>query len=210
MRECPEWFQRELARIGGRNPYGDPIFKLVWSPTERRTVGGRFHDGYVGYREMRGVPGAPCWCLMVWEPREVQGSYERWLYDYRDPETGLLDCGRYPIHGRYRALQRFIHNEIVHGQMTTFRMEPCGLMLDLMLPMLMRWRRLSDQAKVAALQQEEQLEKDRFLAKAKDARAGCRISRGSQLVQKRAEIIESGFRQAMAMAAHTGLGMRVE
>ena len=32
MRTCPEWFQKELTRIGGKNPYGEPMFKLVWSP----------------------------------------------------------------------------------------------------------------------------------------------------------------------------------
>ena len=198
VRECPLWFQDALTRVGGTNPYGEPIFRLDWDK---------------------------CWVLMVWEPREVQGSYEMWKRDYADL------CGPYPSSGRYRILQKFIHREIVSQhiveqyidprsfeireeviskpEVRTYRMEPCGLMLDLMVPMLMAWRKLSGAAKIEALRQEERLKKLEFLAKVKDARDGQRISRGSQLVQKRAEIIEKGFRQAMAIAAQTGLGMRL-
>lgn len=230
MREAPGWFQSELTRIGGVNPYGEPIFKLVWSTDERRIVGGRFPDGFAGYRVKPGVPGAACWALMVWEPRELQGSPARWERDYRDAETGFLDCGGYPGNGAYRCLQRFIHTEIVRqpmerhwmdrdGQLRrevtqkeelrTYRMEPGGFMLDVMVPMLMAWRRLTDEAKVKALQQEEQLKNEEVTKMARDLRASCRISRGSRLVQKRAEEIERGLRQVMAVASRTGLGMRI-
>lgn len=196
MRDCPAWFQDALARVGGTNPYGEPIFRLTWEKI--------------------------CWALYVWEPRELSGSYSRWEYGEKDFP--------YPKYGNYRVLQKFIHREVVSRhiveqyidrdfviqekviskpEVITTRMEPCGLMLDLMLPMLMAWRKLSDSAKIAALRQEERLKKEAFLAKVKDARAGHRISRGSQLVQKRAEIIEKGFRQAMAIASHSGLGMRL-
>ena len=233
MREAPSWFQDELARIGGRNLYGEPIFRLAWSTGERRVIGGRWtKDGFVGYREVPGVPGLPCWALMVYEPRELLGSLDRWERDYRDEETGLLDCGSYSKYGRYRLLQRFIHQEVISQpkevqifdgfkirrqvtgkrEVVTYRMEPCGFILDVMMPMLLRWRRLSDAAKVEALLQEERIRDDEFTKMTKNAIEGTRLSRvmrSSQLVQKRAEIIERGFRQAMAVAAHTGLGMRV-
>jgi hypothetical protein len=203
VRECPAWFQDALTRHGGVNPYGEPVFRLKWEK---------------------------CWVLYVWEPREMQGSYEMWLRDYRH-EDGSIQFP-YPKSGSYRVLQKFIHREVISHhvveqyvdprtfeiretviskpEVVTKRMEPCGLMLDLMLPMLMAWRKLSDSAKIGALRQEERLKKEEFLAKVKDCREGHRIRRGSQLVQKKAEIIEKGFRQAMAMAAQTGLGMRME
>lgn len=231
-RECSPWFQAELTRIGGENQYGQPIFKLVWSEGERMIVGGRWKDGFEGYKSAPAIPGDPCWALLVWEPCEVQGSYEAWMRDYRDEETGLLQCGGYPKYGAYRVLQKFLHREIVQQakehhfmdgphlrreviqtqKMRTFRMEPCGFMLDIMLPMLMAWRRLSNQQKVAALKQQEQERKEAFSAKVKDAREGQKMSRtmrGSQLVQKRAEVIERGMRQAMAAAAQWGLGIGV-
>ena len=226
MRSCPPWFQRELTRIGGTNHYGEPIFKLVWSPEPKRTIGGRFQDGYVGYRRFPEIQSVPCWALMVWEARETQGSPTRWEMDFRDPETGLMDCGGYPKYGRYRCLHKLIHHEITQKPkeqvwfdgpelrretvevpfMKVHRMEPCGFILDVMLPMLMMWRKLSDSAKIAALQQEEKLKQQEILKQAKDIRHGCRISRGSALVAKRAEIIEKGMAQAMKMAAQYGLG----
>ena len=229
MRECPQWFQDALTRIGGTNPYGEPVFRLVWSTSEKMVIGGRWEQtGFEGYKQVHAVTGQPCWALMVWEPREVFGSPDMWELDYSDGQ--YLACGGYPKYGRYRLLRKFFHQEIVTSEehclrlegrklfptirqkqeLATYRMEPCGLMLDLMLPMLMRWRKLSDAAKVAALKQEEQLAKDEFLRKTKDALAGCRVRRGSQLVAKRAEVIEKGFMQAMAVAAQTkGLGMRI-
>lgn len=228
MRVAPLWFQQELTRIGGTNPYGESIFRFVWAPTETIVIGGAWRTGFEGYKEVRAIHGVPCWALMVWEPRQVQGSPEMWEIDYMD-ESGYLQCGGYPKYGRYRLLKRFHHQEIVtksehrlqmYGrrlipvevrkpELAVYRMEPCGLMLDLMLPMLMRWRRLSNAARVAALKQEEQLEKDEFCRKAKDALDGTRIRRGSQLVASRAEVIEKGFTEAMAVAARTGLGMRI-
>ena len=239
MRECPAWFQAELTRIGGVNQYDEPIFKLVWSTTEQMTVGGRWPDGFEGYAKAPLIPGEPCWALMVWEPAEVAGgSFERWEWDFRDEETGLLDIGGYPKYGAYRLLQRFIHREIVQqakehhylewsemlaiwrprvqviqkAEMRTYRMEPNGFMLDVMLPMLMAWKRLTNIQKSAALKQQEQMRKDEYLKAVKDAREGHRMSRvmrGSQLVQKRAEIIERGMRQAMAAASAWGLGIAV-
>ena len=202
MRDCPSWFQDALTRVGGTNQYGEPIFRLTWEKI--------------------------CWALYVWEPRELSGSYERFMHEYHaDGAVGPA----FPKYGKHRLLQKFIHREMVSPhvveqyidyrtfeirervvsklEVVTTRMEPCGLMLDLMLPMLMAWRKLSDSAKIAALRQEERLKNEQFLAKVKDARAGHRISRGSQLVQKRAEIIEKGFRQAMAVASRSGLGMKI-
>lgn len=234
MRECPPWFQAQLARIGGANPYGEPIFKLVWSEGEQMTVGGRWKDGFEGYKKAPLIPGEPCWVLMVWEPAEVAGgSYESWMRDFRDEETGLLQVGGYPKYGAYRVLQKFIHREIVQQpvikqywdgpiiqnrvvqsqKLRTYRMEPCGFMLDVMLPMLMAWRRLSNHAKVAALKQQEQMRKDEHTKRTREAREGTRLGRvmrSSQLVQKRAEVIERGMKQAMAAAAQWGLGIRLE
>jgi len=82
-------------------------------------------------------------------------------------------------------------------------------MLDVMLPLIKAWRSLSNSAKIAAIKQEEQLKEDEYVKKAKDIREGCRVRRSSQLVAKRAELIEKGMKQAMAMAAKSGLGMRI-
>jgi hypothetical protein len=234
MRRAPEWFQEELKRIGGTNQYGEAIFRLSWSTDLRIVVGGRWVTGFEGYKISPGAPGDPCWCLEVWEPASVAGgSYEAWQRDFRDEETGLLQCGGYPKYGAYRVLQKFIHREIVQQpqerhfmdgphirreviakmEMRLYRMEPCGFMLDVMLPMLMAWKRLSNAQKTAALKQQERMRQDEYMKAAKNVREGVKLSRvmrGSQLIQKRAEIVERGLRQACAAAAQWGLGSRVE
>lgn len=107
-----------------------------------------------------------------------------------------------------------IRTEVVQEKkLRTYRMEPCGFMLDIMLPMLQGWLKLSAGQKVSALRQQEQMRKDEAARAAKDVAEGTKLSRymrSSQLVQKRAEIIERGMGQAMAMAAHYGLGIRME
>ncbi len=170
-------------------------------------IGGRFPDGFEGYRWKKQV-GGNCWALMIWEPAAMMGTYDRWMREYIDPETGLIDCGAYPKYGRYRLLQKFIHRELVNGELMTYRMEPCGFMLDVMLPMLKAWRRLTDEAKLKALKQEEQLEAEEYVKKAKDIREGCRVRRGSALVAKKAEVIERGMKEAMKIASQSGLGIR--
>ena len=232
MRECPPWFQDELTRIGGVNQYGEPVFRLVWSQNESMTIGGKWaQTGHIGYKRVPLIPGEPCWALLVWESADVAGgSFEAWDRDFRDEETGLLQCGGYPKYGAYRVLQKFIHREIVQQakerhfmdgprirtevvqtqKLRTYRMEPCGFMLDVMLPMLMAWKRLSNAAKLAALKQQEQMRKDEYAKSLKNLREDVKLSRtmrGSQLVQRRAEVIEKGMRQAMAAAAQWGLGM---
>src|SRR5579859_6430557 len=209
VRECPKWFQNELTRIGGTNQYGEPIFKLIWSLDNRQVIGGKWADGFVGYKNVCMSP-EPCWLLMVWEGPEVQGSYETWMREYRDEESGLLECGGYPKYGRYRILQRFLHIEIlqqrrercyfVNGEprtevlselkTETYRMEPRGLILDLMLPMIMAWRKLANSAKIKAIQQREQERNAEYMKTVKDARQGYKVMRGSQLVRRKAEDIE--------------------
>lgn len=228
MRECPKWFQDELTRIGGVNQYGEPIFKLIWSLDNRQVIGGKWADGFVGYKNVCMNP-EPCWILMVWEPCDV--SYETWMREYRDEESGLLECGGYPKYGRYRVLQRFIYIEVVqqpvercywtiHGEprteifqtrkIETYRMEPRGLILDMLMPMIMAWRKLANAKKIQLLKEQEEHRNHEYMKMVKDARAGYRISRGSKMVQKKAEEIEKGMRQAMAIAARNGLGMKVQ
>ena len=229
MRNPPEWFQRELTRIGGTNPYGEPIFRLVWSQPERMVIGGRWANGFEGYKLVPSIPGPPCWALLVWEPREFNGIPEMWEIEMRDAETGYLQTGGYPKSGAYRLMKRFMHREIERMERTepvwvkgvlqfqrvsipklvTYRMEPCGLILDLMLPMLIKWRRLTDEKKIEVLREREQARTDLVLKKSKDIRDGNKVRRITPYVQKRAELIEKGLMMTMKIAARHGLGMRI-
>ena len=229
IREAPAWFNDELERVGGTNRYGEPIFRLMWSQEVRSIIGGKFNDGFVGYRNARLLPGDPHWALMIWESPESYGDPDLWEYDFRQLDTGLLDCGSFPKYGRYRLLKQMMHRELVQQEKSemvwnpykkrpelvrrqnqrfvTYKMEPCGLILDLMLPMLMAWRLLGPQQKLEAVmdrKKRQDAERDRVV---KDAMADSRVRRGSLLVQKRAELIEKGMDQAMRIASRFAPGM---
>lgn len=208
-RECPEWFQDRLTRAGGTNPYGDPRFKLVWGESATMRDGGYFlKDGFEGYRDVPALGGDACWALMMWEPAEMNGTAYRWYKDNTDELTGLVTLGQYPYQGRYRAIKKLIHRELIGSEWYTTRMEPTHFILDVMVPLIMGWNKLSNEQRLAVIEAEqaaEEAEADRILA---DSRSTHRISRSSPLVQKRAELMERSMAQAMAIAQRTQLGMR--
>lgn len=208
-RSCPEWFQRRLTSIGGTTPNGDPVFKLVWGESETMRDGGYFlRDGYLGYRDVPAIGGESCWALMMWEPASKQGTPYRWYKDNTDEVTGLVTLGQYPHHGHYRVIKKFVHRELVNGEWITTRMEPTHFILDVMVPLIGFWNKLSNVERLAIIKEEEardEAEADRILA---DARAGTRIRRGSPLVQKRLEQMEANMARAMAIASRTQPGMR--
>lgn len=229
IRQAPAWFNDELERIGGTNRYGGPIFKLVWSEEVRQIIGGRFADGFVGYRNARMMGKDPCWVLMIWEGPEAFGDPDLWNLDYRDLETGLLDCGSFPKNGRYRVLKQLLHRQMEQQELSemvwnpakkrpevrrvqnqrivTYRMEPTGLILDLMLPMLMAWRKLAPHLKLEALKDRKERKDAELVSKIKDAAHDSRVRRSSALVQKRAGYIEKYMEQAMKIASGYSRGM---
>jgi hypothetical protein len=230
VRRAPAWFNNALERIGGTNRYGEPIFKLVWSTEPRMIVGGRFADGFVGYRKRPAVPGPPCWALMIWESPESHGDPLDWEFQYRQPSTGCLDVGSFPQRGRYRLLKAFMYQETIKEKKIemvlnrrtravdripveravniTHTMEPCGLILDLMLPMLKAWRSLTISERLEAVRERKAREDKEVARIMKDARDDCRVKRSWQLVEKRAAIIEKEMEQAMRIASQYVPGMR--
>jgi hypothetical protein len=210
-RICPTNFTERLTRAGGLNKYGQPVFKLVWGESESMRVGGYFvRDGFIGYRDMPSVGREACWVIMIWEPAEMYGTADRWYRDYRDEVTGLAELGQYPYQGRYRVLQKLIHREFVNGEVKITRLEPSSFILDIMLPLIMRWQRLTNEAKVKAIEQEMALKEREYLNTIKDSRAGYRVKRSSSLVQKKVEFLERNMKEAMRIASRTQLGMRQE
>jgi hypothetical protein len=208
FRECPEWFQERLTRVGGTNRYGEPRFKLVWGESASMRDGGYFmKDGFEGYRDVPALGGEACWAIMMWEPAEFNGTAYRWYKDHTDEHTGLVTLGQYPYHGRYRCIRKLIHRELIGSEWYTTRMEPTHFILDVMIPLIQGWNRLTDDQKLAVFEEEqaaEEAEADRILA---DSRSAHRIRRGSPMVQKRMELMERTMAQAMAIAQRTQLGM---
>lgn len=206
-RHCPVWFQDRLTRVGGRNPHGEPRFKLVWGQSETMRDGGYFPDGYVGYRDVPKLGGEACWAIMMWEPAYMHGHAHRWYREHLDEPSGTVTLGQYPFHGRYRCIKKLVSRERIGEQWVTTRMEPTHLILDIMVPLIIGWNKLSNQQRLAVIADErakEEKEGDRILA---DSLHACRISRSSPLVQKRLELMERTMSQAMAIAARSQRGL---
>ena len=165
-------------------------------------------DGYEGYRDVPAYGGDKAWAIVMWEPAYMHGTSYRWYKDHTDENTGLVTLGQYPHHGRYRVIKKLIHREMVNGELVTTRMEPTHFILDVMVPLIIGWNKLSNQQRLAVIEEEKQRdekEADRLLD---DSLSACRIRRDSPLVQKRLELMERTMGQAMAIASRTQKGMR--
>ncbi|MGA9668250.1 MAG: hypothetical protein WBQ94_03530 [Terracidiphilus sp.] len=171
--------------------------------------GGYFSkDGFQGYRDVLSIGGESCWALMMWESAERFGTAWRWYKDHTDEITDLVTLGQYPFKGRYRVLKKFIHRELINGEWVVTRLEPTHFILDVMVPMIKGWNKLSNQQRLEIIereQEEEERQADKFL---EDARAAHHIRRDSPMVQKRAELMERTMSQAIALARRTQTGMR--
>lgn len=124
---CPTLQQLPIGSLKGlgTNPYGEPIFRIVWSESRYYLVGAT-HREYNGdplndrelvmrgkdtnlARETKGYkwlplyPGRPRWVLEMWKsPYGFTGcSKEQWEIMYRDPATNLITLGPYPERGEY-------------------------------------------------------------------------------------------------------------
>jgi hypothetical protein len=100
-RKPPEYIARSLRRFG-LNPWGEPIYRIVWSESRWKTVGGLFHDGFRQVAEYRQVPmyrSIARWILEVW--KETPCSPALWYIDELDSISGLLRSGPYPYRGEY-------------------------------------------------------------------------------------------------------------
>ena len=90
-----------LVRIGGRNPFGKPNFRLVWGESATNVVWGQLEGGGKGQHVKLRYAGIPRWNVEMWKPAEVFGSPESWYADSYDPVSGLHVCGDYPFQGDY-------------------------------------------------------------------------------------------------------------
>ncbi len=219
-RECPPEFQDAFTRQGGTNPYGEPVFKLVWSECATARAGGYWaRDGFQGYRDFLVGGKEPCWLLMMWKPAQDFGSPARWYYQHRDEATGLQELGGYPFHGQYVVLQRLVHYETSDGEMRAEILELSSFLVDVMLPAVRFWQALNEEEKVAALRLEAELAENEVLEEMIEAKADCAPAfRGAaasytnqgcrtSVIAKKVEVMERGMRQAMAIAARMPRGL---
>lgn len=100
-KECPEVYAEFLARLGGLNPFGKPMFRLVWGESAVDTIWGQMEGGSCGQHQKLRYGGIPRWHLEMWKPAEMFGTPEDWYAGSYNTITGLHVCGDYPFQGDY-------------------------------------------------------------------------------------------------------------
>lgn len=108
-------FNSYLERIGGTNPYGQPMFRLVWGGTAKHVIFGQAATGKKGQHETLRYHGIPAWFLEFWKApdQSAEGFYrETW-----DPISEMHMLGDYPVFGEYIKIAQFYTKEQRNGKM---------------------------------------------------------------------------------------------
>jgi hypothetical protein len=147
---CPAHFQDRITRAGGKNRYGDPNFKLVWSQSETMRAGGVWpEDHFAGYRQVYVANGCPYpprhgyWMLLEWDGPETFGGEGLWFFLHRDETTGLSTLGPFPHRGRYKIAAKLVWTSFNDGKM---EIEPWPLnsaIIDMVIPVILAARKES-------------------------------------------------------------------
>jgi hypothetical protein len=218
---CPPEFQERLTRVGGLNRYGQPNFIIVWGQSWTVRRGGTWEqdDGtyFRGYRDVL-EDGRPCWILKKWNAPEIYGSPALWFLENLEESTGLQILGDYPWRGCYETVQPFVWKGMVNGRLVVERMPLNSMILDLVVPIVLKCKEATFLQKKTAIQEME-ARKDRDLlrsveAKRHDAnlafrgpvsfaRQGCRTS----LVDRKVYAIQKHWDEAMTQMKQRGLGI---
>ena len=98
----PQHYPVPMERYG-LNPYGKNLYRVVFAPSVRHLVGGRWKDGCVEYRSRPSYSHIGNeWILERWFTGDEFCSMSREAYEIRlRNETGLFTMGPYPSEGTY-------------------------------------------------------------------------------------------------------------
>jgi hypothetical protein len=99
----PSIYPMSMAKYG-LNPFGEPMYRLVFAPSVKKLVGGKFKDGYTGYRARPAYAHiGPHWVIEKWLSGYDYTAMSEQKYEerFRDPETQLFSTGPYPTRGIY-------------------------------------------------------------------------------------------------------------
>lgn len=98
----PQHYPISMARFG-LNPYGANIYRIVFAPSVRHLIGGRWRDGSVEYRSRPTYSKIGNeWILERWVSAKEFCGMTREEYEIRfRGESGLFTMGPYPYEGTY-------------------------------------------------------------------------------------------------------------
>jgi hypothetical protein len=115
-RTAPRYLQWFLEKAGGRNPYGEPKFRLMWGGNRLVWRHGLWEDKDESGNVTRSVVEARSvhkygyamerWHLEMWHPPEYYGTPEEWAEATRNEERGYYcdTLGEFPRRGAYESV----------------------------------------------------------------------------------------------------------
>jgi hypothetical protein len=186
--KCPDHVARALEVAGGTNPYGEPMFRVVWGwdrivpftgehqefeqylatltdkftgISRQRTVT-RLKRSVVETRYLPKYLPASCWHLEMWRPAEEYGTPEEWRMQGIEKVNGLTvdTAGEYPHRGEYELSYPLTDNGTNDGQ-------PIPLIEDVVQSLVNQIRlgrgAMSFQLRKAAIEQREARREEGFV-----------------------------------------------
>lgn len=149
-RKAPKAFQDQLTRLFGRNKFGDPNFIIVWGQTYTIRLGNVWANGRKGYKDRLVQHNVPCWVIMRWRSPREYGTPELYYLESYEPNTGVYITGEYPWKGRYEILQPLYHKRFEGGLMVLDSMPLDQILIDRVIPMIIKAQRMSFAERKAA------------------------------------------------------------
>lgn len=184
--ELPSEFQDFLTKIGGRTPFGDPMFIVFWGQT--RVQFGMLQD-----------LGIPRWSLAAWEPAEKYGPEIFWPYDLLGP---------YPYRGEYEIIMpcyRKIGKRTEHMPLNYAAFE-------FLIPFILKHKNDSMAKRQAVMIEDKHKSDERIQNRIADVTADALPALGDQkgsVLRKKIEQIERNYAAAGKFLQHKPLGPSV-
>lgn len=155
-RQCPPEFQARLTRMFGKNPFGEPIFKIVWGSSVFHRMGNTWMDKdgttRIGFRDKYLCPGGiPAWNILRWKSAREFGTPDLWYDRTWDPVSHLYALGEYPWRGRYEVLQPLYSKEFVDGKLVIDPLPLTHILVDTIIPIMLRARQATAEERRAAV-----------------------------------------------------------
>jgi len=203
--QCPWEFQELLTSIFGVNPFGDPLFRIIWGQTETMDVASPHGTGY--FKRYIGH-GQPCWIIQRWRPPEIFGTPDLYYQLMADPTSGLPLAGEYPQFGMYETvtplMTRSLNAETGELEVKTIPLD--WEIIERAIPLLQKAEQMTEAERQAALDAIEAAENAAIVAKIAErlyeelptfygpvSHAQRRMKRGE--MQQREEAIERKWKQ---------------
>lgn len=103
---APRELYRLITDFGGRNPHGDPMYRLVWGWERKEWKGGMRENGTAFLALVPKYPKRERFHLEVWMPPEKYGDREQWAKDTHKLIDGQIVeiLGPYPAEGDYEHI----------------------------------------------------------------------------------------------------------